>query len=329
MSWSQNPLTPKIQLLYETNISLKHKRKDTFYTKLSLLESYCDTIQFLNKNTRTKKLSYFNLTWSELLTPTQIEIDIDTGTEIKNSQQPNNKFNSLAKSKYSEYVLIYTDGSIDLTRSTSGASFVVPITNVNFGVNLGGIASIESCEMYAIHAALSYTVSTELDNVLIISDSRSSLKKLKEIFYLKNVHPLLIKITKQIFTLITRGTIIKFLWIPSHVGIEGNERADRWARRSSTLPYGRSISFPISDLIPMIVQDFQGWKKLLWPHYGGQHSHNKYFYNTTNKTKRPFLAAKLPDFDPDCFDLDALIYNPDKETVIEIGKFFDKGNFQI
>lgn len=77
LSWSQNPLTLKIQLLHENNISLKHKRKNTFYTKLSLLESYCDTIQFLNKNMRTKKLSYFNLTWSELLTPT--EIDIETG----------------------------------------------------------------------------------------------------------------------------------------------------------------------------------------------------------------------------------------------------------
>ncbi|XP_043476376.1 uncharacterized protein LOC122507632 [Leptopilina heterotoma] len=397
LSWTQNPLTPKLQLLHETNISLKHKRKNTFYTKLSLLESYCDSIQFLNKNMRTKKLSYFNLTWAELLTPTEIEIDIETGSDIKNSQQPNSKFNTLVQSKFIEYVLIYTDGSIDSNKTTSGASFVVPITNVNFGVNLGGIASIESCEMYAINSALSYAISTNLDNILILSDSRSTLKKLKELFFLKDIHPLLIKMIQQISILVSRGSNIKFLWIPSHMGITGNERADRWAKKSLSLPFGRSIAYPASEIIPLVSQDFQGWRKTLWPHYGEQQSYNKYFYNINNKTRRPwfqgieaprkymvlinrlrsnhlrigshfermgwtlprgcvcgaeiqsmnhllsfcpnlspgrphffsFLSSKLTDFDPDRFDLDVLIYNPDKEIVTEIGKFFESGNIQI
>lgn len=43
-------------------------------------------------------------------------------------------------------------------------------------------------------------------------------------------HPLILKITKSIIQNINKGHLLRFLWVPYHMGIEGNEQADKLAK---------------------------------------------------------------------------------------------------
>ncbi|XP_043482421.1 uncharacterized protein LOC122511327 [Leptopilina heterotoma] len=82
---------------------------------------------------RTKKLQYFDLSWDDLNIPFKTIIDTDSGSEIKDSQQPSHALNNLLQTRFPDSLQIFTDGSKDPVKYVSCASFVVPATNVNFG----------------------------------------------------------------------------------------------------------------------------------------------------------------------------------------------------
>ena len=66
---------------------------------------------------------------------------------------------------------------------------------------------------------------------LIISDSKSALQSLNKE---KALHKNLVnKIQKQLTHCRNNGQKIKFMWVPSHVGITGSETADRLAKVGS------------------------------------------------------------------------------------------------
>ena len=42
----------------------------------------------------------------------------------------------------------------------------------------------------------------------------------------KEKNPIILKLKQKIHTILTKGIAISFIWVPSHVGIAGNELAD-------------------------------------------------------------------------------------------------------
>ena len=70
---------------------------------------------------------------------------------------------------------------------------------------------------------------------MIFSDSLSALQALGK---LKTDHPLLIQIQEFLHNADQKEIV--FMWVPGHVGIRGNEAADRAAK---ILPYSRSHAF--------------------------------------------------------------------------------------
>ena len=61
--------------------------------------------------------------------------------------------------------------------------------------------------------------------------------------------------------------LVKFCWIPSHVGITGNELADAAARRAASAPCTRRFPLPARDFYPAVssfakAQWQRGWDKL-------------------------------------------------------------------
>ena len=66
---------------------------------------------------------------------------------------------------------------------------------------------------------------------LICSDSLSAVQSLGDVY---TSHPILSRIHNILFSLKKDGFTISFAWVPSHVGIKGNELADTAAKEATT-----------------------------------------------------------------------------------------------
>ena len=91
--------------------------------------------------------------------------------------------------------------------------------------------SIFTCELMAIFLSLMWLEEFKPNNVVVFVDSLSALQALKSnLFKVKNY-----LLYDNIFLynqLVKLGSNVIFEWIPSHVGILGNEIADQTAKRA-------------------------------------------------------------------------------------------------
>jgi len=145
---------------------------------------------------------------------------------------------------YPDHVVAYTDGS--KTHDGVGAAAVLGGTVRR--ASLYSTASIYTAELKAILMAVEEVGRQEMGNYLICSDSKSSLQAISS-----NAMPtgIIYKIRVQIIEQKKRGRNVVFCWVPSHVGVLGNERADREAVIAASRP-AEFISIPYRDWYPII-----------------------------------------------------------------------------
>ncbi|KAI5753900.1 hypothetical protein M8J77_004220 [Diaphorina citri] len=130
----------------------------------------------------------------------------------------------------------YTDGS--KTAANSGCAYITESESQVF--KLYNENSVFSSELLAIFMLLSHICNTRSrpeyifrDSVFICTDSKSSLLALKNIMSPNHlVNNILVKINELKILNIT----VKFLWIPSHLGIAGNVQVDELAKNSQNAP---------------------------------------------------------------------------------------------
>lgn len=156
-------------------------------------------------------------------------------------------FDELISSRFTNYLLIFTDGSV--FTNSAGFSFYIPSLNINFSDNLPSKACSFTTESYAILSALEFVKSLNVINVLIISDSLSVLSSLASVPFKKSRSFLTIKIKALIHSLHSMDINVEFLWCPSHVGILGNEVADHLAKLTNSFNRPPILKIPSSDLL--------------------------------------------------------------------------------
>ncbi|GBN46409.1 hypothetical protein AVEN_5622-1 [Araneus ventricosus] len=122
---------------------------------------------------------------------------------------------------------IFTDGS----KCSSCTSFACVFINSTLSFQLHPSCSIFTAEITAILQALSQIFSGPPDDYIIYSDSLSALESMTSLNRFS--HPFTFKILELHDRLTTKGFTIPFCWIPSHVGISGNELADNLARSAT------------------------------------------------------------------------------------------------
>ena len=128
------------------------------------------------------------------------------------------KYNEI-KDEHSYCTPIYTDGSKDNDRVGCAAI----INNISIKQRLPSNASILTAEIKAIDLALDAIAENEDDHFFIFSDSISVLLSLKN---KKLDNPLVVNLLHKLNLLSIAHKTILFCWIPSHIGIRGNEAAE-------------------------------------------------------------------------------------------------------
>ena len=137
------------------------------------------------------------------------------------------------KSYYSDHRAIYTDGSKTENRVAAAATS----NNPSAQVRLPGNASIFTAELQALKMAFNIVKNCHWDRFIIFTDSLSSLQALDS----NNCdHPFIQDILKFFNDCQSVNKKVVLAWVPSHVGIKGNEKADELAKQA--------LNFNVLDL---------------------------------------------------------------------------------
>ena len=143
-----------------------------------------------------------------------------------------------------------------------------------FKARLPSCSSIFSAEMKALCLALRMVYQARGEKFLILSDSLSSLIAIQE---RKLDHPFLIEFSEWFTMLLSDGKNVELAWIPSHVGIKGNEAADTAAKDALTevLPDNQKTKF--SDLKAGAASYIKQASQAEWEKEGERDPPNKLF----------------------------------------------------
>ncbi|GBN12298.1 hypothetical protein AVEN_199467-1 [Araneus ventricosus] len=155
--------------------------------------------------------------------------------------------------QYSSFVPIFTDGL--KSDGHVGCGVVFPSDTLSY--RLHNCCSVFTAELVAIFCALQEILPSHQRNFILYTDSMSALETLSH--YDNRIHPVALEILSVLQFLRKKGFNIIFCWVPSHVGISGNETADVIARFASdflprALPYCDIKKFLVSHLLSVWQQ---------------------------------------------------------------------------
>jgi ribonuclease HI len=130
----------------------------------------------------------------------------------------------------------YVDGSVDPEDGRSAAAYTCHTTSpvIDKGVRITDHVSSTQAELSAVHLSLLHILSakTPPKKTVIFCDSQAAILTLKR-FKPDPLDQLAIDIIKTFISLTAFPNFhLTFHWIPSHIGIPGNERADRIANKA-------------------------------------------------------------------------------------------------
>ncbi|ESO11720.1 hypothetical protein HELRODRAFT_166738 [Helobdella robusta] len=110
-------------------------------------------------------------------------------------------------------------------------------------------ASIFTAEIIAIQMAIKFISKSNSKNFMIFSDSLSTVTALKQY---RPQHNLIIQTQNRIHDNLTdnNGKKITLMWIPSHIGIQGNEEVDQLASQAFVKNINDLFHILNSKLVP-------------------------------------------------------------------------------
>ena len=148
------------------------------------------------------------------------------------------------QSHYKNYQQIYTDGS----KEASKVGCAIISDNHSNMQRIPDDSSFFTAEAKAIDLASDFISTCDANNIFIIfSDSLSVLKAMN---HTSSKNPQIQKLLEKCHELLAYKEIA-LCWIPSHIGIQGNEMVDKQAKTSFSLE-PTSFKIPFSNFKPFI-----------------------------------------------------------------------------
>lgn len=134
-------------------------------------------------------------------------------------------------SNYSDSTIIFTDGSKDPETGRAGAAVYIPVSNTHIKKRVTDHVSVYTTELWALVLALKWIEGKEIHNSVIASDSFSALSSIRS-----GRSSFRMDIINEIFLILykiqIKGIATSFIWVPAHVGVEGNEQVDILAKQT-------------------------------------------------------------------------------------------------
>ncbi|XP_072398193.1 uncharacterized protein [Diabrotica undecimpunctata] len=150
--------------------------------------------------------------------------------------------------KFSKSYHIYTDAS--KTSTGVGAAVITP--NITLEYKPPSLSYIHTSELYAIYQALVHINPSNISNALITTDSLSYINTINTLY---TKHPIALLIKKELATIQNNNYTAQFLWVPSHIGLQGNEEADRTAQQARN-------SETASEVRDVVLNDLKSFIKV-------------------------------------------------------------------
>lgn len=174
--------------------------------------------------------------------------DINKAKKSYNTSVIRAKCNSYLEKTYSDYYKIYTDGC--KLKEECGLAIYDPQMECSIQLRVEVHMSIMYIELIAIAEAISLVESLGPGRYVILTDSKSSLQHLLRCNTNFRGAPIAYVIIDSIRKCLNVNKEVRLQWIPSHVGLLGNERVDRLANRAVTegvlfncLPFYTDLTF--------------------------------------------------------------------------------------
>lgn len=205
--------------------------------KIPLLATIINEVEDVQVASSSPMEMYSLDTWVTYINVNNIiAISLESVQRAKNLYETNLLKHDVMKElieKYADWVVIYTDGS--MSRNGRGASFCVRSKHNAIGCfKVTGNVCVMSLELVAISEALSYIKTINDTKIVICSDSKSALCHIARCASGRRGTPIAYDILSKLEELTERGVDLRLQWVPSHIGIRGNEEADRLAKIGST-----------------------------------------------------------------------------------------------
>ncbi|XP_015111523.1 uncharacterized protein LOC107037476 [Diachasma alloeum] len=145
---------------------------------------------------------------------------------------------------------IYTDGSKKSEGYSVGSACFSPELNVSRSLSINPQASVYTAECLAINEAIKIALEDPQKDYKIVTDSFSALTSLSRPSQSVRENRFIVEAKQNYELFIQRNNnqyFLKFEWIPSHTGIEGNEEADRLAGEATENLPNAQLLIPFSD----------------------------------------------------------------------------------
>ena len=187
----------------------------------------------------------------------------------------------LASEYHPAATVCFSDGSV--TDNSAAAAVYFPATDTSIGRRLLFKGSSTLAELVAIHLAV-HNAQSNPYGVVICSDSKAALHGIQNPT-LKGCNPCIVNTIHLAATLLDCPVFLQ--WVPAHVGIIGNEKADAAARAVLYLPSSIDLYAAPPSLYPSIdglsLQEHQDWFSSLPSHY----------LSNTSSTPSPLLNIRI------------------------------------
>jgi ribonuclease HI len=166
--------------------------------------------------------------------------------------------------KYNNFTKIYTDGSKCPDTGKVASAVVIPTFNYEKTQRLSNFTSIYTAELIGIKNALMWIYEHKHSNTVILSDSLSSLVSIKS-GNSRSRPDILTDILEINHILVSCKLKTVFVWCPAHIGVYGNELADRAAKSGLSHPtIDNSVKLAPTEVYSMVRKNMlERWEKSL------------------------------------------------------------------